>query len=98
MVHQESYFSDIDLRLDELIKNGYVKLPSLEYFDLDAIGNKISSDMNGNTFAELCCGHRSFLQDLGVDKHLTPKLLKIARDLLGFKGDISNQYPHSSAC
>ena len=92
MVPKESYFSDIDLRLKELTKNGYVKLPSLKYFDLDTIGNKISSDMNGDTFAELCDGHRSFLQDLGVDKHLTPKLLKIARDLLGFKGDISNQY------
>ena len=91
-MNKENYFSDIDLRLKELTKNGYVKLPSLEHFDLDAIGKNINSDMNGDTFTELCDSHSLFLQDLGVDKHLTPKLFKIARDLLGFKGNIFNQY------
>jgi len=89
---QENYWSDIDLKLKELTKNGYVKLPSLEHYGLDAIANKISFDMNGDTFSELCDSHKKFLQDLGVEKHLTPKLFQIARDTLGFKGDIHNQY------
>ena len=91
-MHQESYWSGIDIKLVELAKNGYVKLPSLEQFGLNSLAIRISSDMNGGTFSELCCSHKLFLQKLGVEEHLTPKLFEIARDGLGFKGDISNQY------
>ena len=40
-MHQQSYWSGIDLKLVELAKNGYVKLPSLEQFDLDSLAIQI---------------------------------------------------------
>ena len=86
------YWHDIDARLAKLVKDGCVKLPSLEKFGLDEIANNINAEMNGNTFAELCLSHQAFLQNLGLDKNLAPKLFEIARDVFGYKGDISNQY------
>ena len=86
------YWHDVDSRLAELCKNGCVKLPSLKEFGLDEVANGINAEMNGNTFAELCLSHQAFLQNLGLDKNLSPKLFEIARDMFGYKGDISNQY------
>jgi hypothetical protein len=91
-MHKQSYWSGIDLKLVELAKNGYVKLPSLEQFDLNALAININSDINGATFSELCGSHKLFLQNIGLEEYLTPKLFEIARDCLGFTGDISNQY------
>ena len=87
-----SYWDDIDVRLDKLVNDGYVKLPSLERFGLDMIADEISAEMNGSTFSELCSIHQSFLQDLALDENLTSKLFQIATDLFGYKGKISNQY------
>ena len=92
MSQQEVYWSNIDQKLHLLMENGYVKLPALNQFDLDAVANKISAEMGGYTFLESCSSHQSFLQDLGVEKYLAPKLFKIAQDSLGFKGVISDQY------
>jgi len=86
------YWDDIDVRLTKLVKNGCVKLPSLEKFGLDEIASNISSEMNGNTFAELYHSHQAFLQNMDLDQKLTPKLFEIARDVFGYKGDMSNQY------
>ena len=86
------YWGDIDIRLTKLVRNGYVKLPSLEKFGLDEIANNINTEMKGNTFAELNSSHQTFLQNIGLHQKLTPKLFEIARDLLGYKGDISSQY------
>ena len=87
-----SYWDDIDVRLDKLVNDGYVKLPSLEGFGLDTIADNINAEMNGNTFSELCFSHQSFLQDLALDVNFTSKLFQIATDLFGYKGKISNQY------
>ena len=86
------YWYDIDSRLTTLVKDGCVKLPSLEKFGLDEIAKNINAEMSGNTFTELCLSHQAFLQKLGLDKNLAPKLFEIARDMFGYKGDISNQY------
>jgi len=86
------YWGDVDARLAKLVKDGCVKLPSLEKFGLDEIASNIHADMSGNTFAESCLSHQEFLQNLGLDKNLAPKLFEIARDVFGYKGDISNQY------
>jgi hypothetical protein len=48
--------------------------------------------MKGKTFSELCPSHKNFLQELDLEKSLTPKLYEIARDLYGYKGELSNQY------
>lgn len=86
------YWHDIDAKLAKLVKDGWVKLPSLEKFELDNIANNINSEMRGNTFAELCPSHQAFLQDFGLDQNLVPKLFEIAKDMFGYKGDTSNQY------
>jgi hypothetical protein len=67
-------------------------LPPLDFFNLSAIAKNINDDMNGETFSELCPGHEAFLQELNLEEHLTPKLYEIARHLLGYKGELANQY------
>ena len=86
------YWNDIDLRLEKLIKDGYVKLPPLDFFNLSAISENINKDMNGKTFSELCKSHKAFLEELDLDKNLTPKLYEIACRLFDYKGKLSNQY------
>lgn len=86
------YWKDIDSLLKPLINNGYVKLPSLDLFDLDSVAESINAEMKGETFAELCPSHKLFLRDLDLDNTLTPKLFEIAKNVLGYKGEISNQY------
>ena len=88
----DEYWHDIDLRLEQLIDHGFVKLPSLNLFDLDLLANDISGEMGSLTFKELGSHHKIFLDNLGVDRYLTPKLLEIAQNAFNFKGDISNQY------
>ena len=56
----ENYWSDIDSRLDKLIEDGAVKLPSLKEFDLDQIAKDISIEMGSLTFKELCFSHKKF--------------------------------------
>ena len=75
----EEYWNDIDIRLEELAINGFVKLPSLDKFDLDFIANDISDEMGISTFKELGSHHQKFLDNLQVDKHLTPKLFELAK-------------------
>jgi hypothetical protein len=88
----KQYWSDLDSRLDTLVKNGCVKLPSLAQFQLDDIAANITNDLNGSTFAELCPSHELFLRELNIAQELTPKLFDIARNVMGYKGDLENQY------
>ena len=86
------YWRDLDFLLEPLVKNGCVKLPSLEVFNLDAVANSINTEMNGATFTELCSSHKLFLEELDLDNFLTRKLHEIAKNEFGYKGKISNQY------
>lgn len=86
------YWKNIDSVLKPLIKNGYVKLPSLHQFDLESVAESINAEMKGETYAELCPSHKLFLEDLDLDNTLTPKLFEIAKNVFGYKGEISNQY------
>ena len=88
----ENYWNDIDKRLESLKKNGHVKLPSIKDLNIDSIAEEINNEMNGATFSELGKSHENFLKDLEVDKNLTPRLFKIAREEYGYKGEVSNQY------
>lgn len=86
------YWDDIDSRLELLVKDGAVKLPSLKLLDLASLASDISTEMGSTTFKELGFNHKRFLDTLLVSKYLTPKLIDIAREIFGYKGDISNQY------
>ena len=87
-----NYWADIDERLEELVNHGFVKLPSLESFNLDDLANDINAEMSGNTFAELGAKHDQFLRQLCLDQFLVPKLYDIAKNIMGYSGDISDQY------
>ena len=88
----KDYWQDIDEKLEQLVDSGYVKLPSLKLFDLDITAHNISSEMGSLTFKELGVSHKKFLDELEVEKYLTPKLLEIAQTKFNFNGDLSNQY------
>lgn len=86
------YWHDIDARLENLIKYGTVKLPSLGKFDLDSIANNIITEMGDSTFKDSGPSHTKFINDIEISKYLAPKLLAIAQKLLNYKGDVKNQY------
>ena len=87
------YWNDIDCRLKDLQKNGYVKLPPLnKLLDLHILSDNIHKEMVGSTFSELGEMHKIFLNSIQLDTYLTPKLFEIAKDVYGYKGLASNQY------
>ena len=88
----EEYWSDIDSRLENLLNDGFVKLPSLRMLDLENIASNISDEMGSLTFKELGSCHKAFLDELAIEKYLTPKLHKIASEVFNYKGNCSNQY------
>jgi hypothetical protein len=92
IMNTKDYWQDIDKKLELLVDKGYVKLPSLKLFNLDITSHNISSEMGSLTFKELGLSHKKFLDELEVEKYLTPKLLDIAQKKFNFKGDLSNQY------
>ena len=59
---------------------------------MDDIATNVTADMNGATFTELCASYKSFLESINLEKSLTPKLFDIARNHMGYRGDISDQY------
>ena len=100
-INFENYWDCLDDKFDELIKNSYVKLPSIADLNLNQIYKRISSQIsykNGgfvgsdSVYAELNDEHKIFLGKLLLDKHLAPKLFDIAQKEFGYKGLISNQY------
>ena len=88
----EEYWSDIDSRLENLLDDGYVKLPSLRMLNLEHVASNISDEMGSSTFKELGLCHKNFLDELAIEKYLTPRLHKIASEIFNYKGDESNQY------
>tara|TARA_B100000676_G_C17926325_1_gene758319 strand:- start:198 stop:905 length:708 start_codon:yes stop_codon:yes gene_type:complete len=88
----EEYWSDIDSRLANLLNDGYVKLPSLKMLNLEHVASNISDEMGSSTFKELGLCHKNFLDELAIEKYLTPRLHKIASEIFNYKGDESNQY------
>ena len=91
-MNTEKYWNDIDSRLEQLVKYGFVKLPSLKEYDLDSLSSQISIEMGSLTFKESGTAHKNFLNNLNINKYLTPKLLNIAQNEFNYKGDSSNQY------
>ena len=88
----DKYWSDIDQRLEKLLKDGYVKLPSLKIYDLEKISKNISDEMDILTFKELGSNHKNFLETLKVSRYLTPRLYDMAKKIFNFNGEISDQY------
>ena len=88
-MNSEEYWSDLDSRLEQLLENGFVKLPSLDEFDLDFLAHEISNEMGSLTFKESGFCHIEFLEKLKVHKYLTPKLFDIAQNKFNYKGEIN---------
>lgn len=88
----KNYWSDLDNRLEKLIRYGSVKLPTLKEIDLISFGKKISNELGKLTFKELSATHKSFLDYLEVNKYLAPRLYQLAIKNYDFKGEITDQY------
>jgi hypothetical protein len=90
----ENYWEDIDTRLESLMINGFVKLPSLSnILNLEKIRIKIDNKSSySNKFSESTFEHLNLNNELQIDKFLTPKLFDIANKQLFFTGKINNQY------
>ena len=56
----EEYWSDIDSRLENLLIDGYVKLPSLRTLNLEHTASNISDEMGSLTFKELGSCHKTY--------------------------------------
>tara|TARA_B100000795_G_scaffold269751_1_gene260218 strand:+ start:13398 stop:14117 length:720 start_codon:yes stop_codon:yes gene_type:complete len=91
-INFENYWDCLDDKFDELIKNGYVKLPSIANLDLKQISSQISSQISDKTYTELNDEHKMFIGNLLLEKKLAPKLFNFAKKNFGYKGLISNQY------
>ena len=91
-MNAKEYWVDIDSRLEQLLENGFVKLPTLSEFDLDLVASDISNEMGSLTFKELGQYHEIFLDILDIYNYLAPKLLEIAKSKFGYNGNESNQY------
>lgn len=88
----QNYWNNLDAKLEILLKEGAVKLPSLKVFDLEKIAKQINDKVGTSTFIENLSYHKIFLENLQIDDYLTPKLLDIAKKHFNYKGDILNQY------
>ena len=61
VVNFENYWDCLDDKFDELIENGYVKLPSIANLDLRQISSQISSQISDKTYTELNDEHKIFI-------------------------------------
>jgi hypothetical protein len=91
-INFETYWNCLDEKFDELLENGYVKLPSIADLELSQISNRISSQISNQTYTELNEEHKVFIGKLFLEKHLAPKLFDLAQKKFNYKGLISNQY------
>jgi hypothetical protein len=96
-INFEDYWSDIDEKFNELLREGFVKFPSIANLDLSQIDQLISSQVSNKTYTELGDEHRKFIEKILLDKYLVPKLFDFAKREFGYKGLISNQY-HIARC
>ena len=56
----KNFWSDIDERLDFLQTNGYVKLPSLSFLELEKFADNIYEEIGNATFQELAKHIKNF--------------------------------------
>lgn len=89
---QSEYWSDLDERLETLKREGFVKLPSIEFFDLEEVACRITGEMTNVTFKELGKHHASFLKLLGTEENLAPKLYEYAVKEFRYGGSALDAY------
>lgn len=79
--------------LDQLIKEGYVKLPPFSDFcDLESILRATEVEISGSTFTERSLAQAQLLEQLGVNDKIAPMLYELARRKFNYKGDLEDQY------
>jgi len=87
------YWKNLDPNLEELAREGFVRLPPLkDFFDIEGHADRILDSVGERVFVESCDSHQNFLNELNIQKELAPKLLALAQTRYGYKGTINNQY------
>ncbi len=82
-----------DAHLAELLRNGFVSLPSLVgVADLDSVADNVIAEIEGNAFTELSDSHRQFVDWLGLRDEFASRLFSLARKNFGFRGRVTDQY------
>ena len=79
------FWSALDSNLDQLMGEGYCQLSPLDDFDLEFWSEEIIKEMGDCSFKARGSMHLSFLEELEIDRFLTPKLHEIAVSCLGYK-------------
>jgi hypothetical protein len=91
---EHKFFEDVDINLDELLTNGFIRLdqPLNNYCDLTQYTSIMVEQIGNQTFTEKNSSHLELLSKLGVFDILLPKLFQLASEKLGYKGSLNDQY------
>jgi len=88
-----NYWDNLDASLDELAENGFCYLPTINgLIDNESITKKVVGELGDHVYTSGTPSHTEFRNDFGITDILTPKLYQLAKDKLGYKGSIDNQY------
>ena len=88
-----NYWENIDNSINELILQGYCYLPPINNLvDLKKATYSLLEESKDRTFNENLKTHIEINEKLQVQRYLTPKLLKVAKEYFNFSGEISDQY------
>lgn len=91
-INFEKYWDFLDDKFDDLLENGFIKLPSISSLDLEQVDQRISSEISQKTYTELTNEHKLFIEEILLEKFLVPKLFELAQKEFAYQGSISNQY------
>lgn len=86
-------FDQFNINTEKLFDQGYIKLDFLSnLIDRQNLISLILEKINGNTFLELNNDNFAYLLNYGYTTILAEKLFAIAKERLGYSGEIKNQY------
>ena len=92
MLNKENYWLNLETNYEALKNDGFLKLPKIDFVDLDDYFSLINEEMGNKTFLENGNMHKKFLDDIGFNDEIKSFLLKMAKKDFKFKGDLTNQY------
>ena len=88
-----SYIQEVDDSLEDLIKHGFCRLPSVKKLvNQTGVFEKCVNEMGSKTYMEGSRAQLDFLKTLGIYDNLSAKLYKIAQSKFNFSGPETESY------